>query len=117
MKPRYFWLWFVVCGITLLIRPAAGAAAPNKSLIAAGDHHTVAIQKDGSLWAWGDNSRGQLGLGNHSDRDIPTRVGTARNWVAVAAGRNHSLGLKADGSLWAWGDNSVGELGLGNYIM
>ena len=99
MKSRYFWLWFIVCGIILLIRPAVGAAAPNKSLIAAGLNHTVAIQRDGSLWAWGDNSVGQLGLGDVADRNTPTRVGSASNWVAVAAGEFHSLGLKADG----WG--------------
>ena len=51
MKLRYFGLWLVVCGITLLIFPAVSAAAPNKSLIAAGGYHTLAIQKDGSLWA------------------------------------------------------------------
>ena len=53
MKRQHPWLWIVVCGITLLLIPVAGAAAPNKSLIAAGAYHTLAIQKDGSLWAWG----------------------------------------------------------------
>ncbi len=108
MKLRFFGLWLVVCGITLLIFPVVSAAAPNKSLIAAGWGHTLAIQKDGTLWAWGWNDDGQLGLGDRFiNRYSPIRVGKDTSWVAVAAGRNHSLALKADGSLWTWGDNEL----------
>ncbi len=112
MERHHSWLWIVVLAIPLLISPAA--AAPPKSLIAGGDYHTLAIRKDGSLWAWGKNDLGQLGLGDTSDRHTPTRVGSASNWVAVAAGADHSLALKSNGTLWAWGYNYDGELGLGN---
>jgi alpha-tubulin suppressor-like RCC1 family protein len=116
MKLRYLWLLVVFSGLTLFIPPAVCAAATNKSLIAAGFNHTLAIQKDGSLWAWGYNDSGQLGLGDYTPpptHRVPTRVGTASDWVAVAAGAEHSLGLKADGTLWAWGQNGWGKLGLG----
>jgi alpha-tubulin suppressor-like RCC1 family protein len=115
MKLRDFWLWVVVGGLALFVLPAAGAAAPNKSLIAAGAYHTLAIQKDGSLWAWGQNYIGQLGLGSADDNPHfkPARVGNASNWVAVAAGGGHSLGLQADGRFCAWGDNQAGQLGVG----
>ena len=84
-------------------------------MIAAGTYHSLAIQKDGSLWAWGRNDFGQLGLGSadFNPHSTPTRVGTATNWVAVVAGGYHSLGLRADGTLWAWGYNYYGQLGLG----
>ena len=113
MVLQYRWLWVVVCGIFLLILPAAVAAAPNKSMIAAGHDHALAIRQDGSLWVWGKNDLGQLGLGTYDDiaHPKPTRIGTGTNWVAVAAGANHSLALKADGSLWAWGYNYYGQVG------
>jgi alpha-tubulin suppressor-like RCC1 family protein len=113
MKLRHFWLWVVVGGLAIIIFPAAGAAAPNRSLLAAGDSHTLGIQKDGSLWAWGLNNTGQLGLGDNSDRHSPAQVGTG--WEAVAAGFYYSLGIKADGTLWAWGYNANGRLGIGSY--
>ena len=114
MKLRCFCLGVIVGALTLIIPPAAGAASGNKSLIAAGQNHTIVIQKDGSLWACGDNESGVLGLGDTTDRATLTRVGTANNWTAIAH-HTHALGLRADGTLWAWGgDNSQGQMGQGN---
>jgi len=80
--------------------------------VSAGSGHTLAIKSDGSLWAWGSNESGQLGLGDRVNRDLPTRVGPDTDWTAASAG-SHSLALKADGSLWAWGASEDGRLGLG----
>ncbi len=77
----------------------------------AGQFFSLGIQKDGSLWAWGLNSSGQLGIGNQDTSKVPVRVGKENKWVKVSAGKNHVLALQSDGSLWAWGDNSSGELG------
>jgi len=86
----------------------------SRPVIGLGDGHTLALKKDGSLWAWGDNLRGELGIGGTvSDTNIPIRAGLETNWVSVAAGSGWSFGLKADGTLWAWGQNSRGELGVG----
>jgi alpha-tubulin suppressor-like RCC1 family protein len=112
MKMRYLRLLLLVGSIIMVIWSPAAAASP-KSLISAGDEHTLAIRKDGSLWAWGRDDFGQLGLGDTIERHTPTRVGTGINWVAVTAGSTYSLGLKADGSRWAWGLGSHGQLGLG----
>jgi alpha-tubulin suppressor-like RCC1 family protein len=114
MKPRYLWFGILVTGLTLFISPVVSAATPNKPLIAAGGGHTLAILKDGRLWAWGRNNYGQLGLGfaDSSPHINPVRVGTG--YVAVAPGSIHTLGLQADGSLWACGYNYYGELGLGD---
>jgi alpha-tubulin suppressor-like RCC1 family protein len=82
--------------------------------VAGGHGHTLAVKSDGSLWAWGRNGSGQLGLGDHVNRSTPVRVGAAHGWVAVVGGHD-SLALKKDGSLWAWGWNKYGQLGLGDH--
>lgn len=94
------------------------SAANDWSAVAAGDLHTLALKADGTLWAFGDNSAGQLGIGTADlNKTLPTQVVTTnpgsfdRNWIAIAAGGTHSLGLQADGTLWAWGDNGSGQLG------
>lgn len=79
----------------------------------AGIYHSLAIKRDGSLWAWGYNHSGQLGNGTTDFGLVPTRVGADNDWVLVAGGHYHTLGLRSDGSLWAWGDNAWGELGDG----
>ena len=67
-----------------------------------------------SLWTWGDNSYGQLGLGDTNSRSTPTQVGTDTDWISVLATARNTYALKANGSLYVWGDNSYGQLGLGD---
>ena len=91
---------------------------------------TAAIKTGGTLWTWGNNEAGQLGLGDKASRGVPTQVGADADWKAVAcsdgvgdAARvigsdpytldDHVLALKNDGSLWAWGANDYGQLGDG----
>ncbi|OXB94733.1 RCC1 domain-containing protein [Parageobacillus galactosidasius] len=76
-------------------------------------NHTVVINKNNELWAWGYNGFGQLGDGTTENRNTPTRIGTDTDWKQVAAGGNHTIAIKNDGSLWAWGHNSSGQLGDG----
>ena len=67
-----------------------------------------------TLWSWGNNSYGQLGLGDFTHRSSPVQVGTLTNWSKIAGGGNHSLAIKTDGTLWTWGYNRFGQLGLGD---
>ena len=78
--------------------------------------HTVASRTDGTLWAWGGNHDGRLGLGQNSSASttIPTRVGTATNWASVSTGGAHTVATRRDGSLWAWGSNHWNQLGDGD---
>ena len=91
--------------------PTNGVAAA----ISAGWNHTLALRRDGSLWAWGENGAGQLGDGTTANQSDPVRIGSDRDWRAVAAGDWYSLALKNDGSLWAWGANSAGQLGFDTF--
>jgi len=86
----------------------------NWSSVSCGGYHTIAIKTDGTLWAWGENGYGQLGLGDTTDRNTPTQVGTGTNWSSVSCGYGHTIAIKTDGTLWAWGYNYYGQLGLGD---
>jgi alpha-tubulin suppressor-like RCC1 family protein len=96
--------------------PAQVGAGPEWVAVACGAFHTVALKADGSLWSWGDNARGQLGLGDMTNRATPTRGGSATDWTAVDCGGLTSVALKRDGTLWAWGYNGWGQLGLGDTV-
>lgn len=74
----------------------------------------LAIARDGTLWSWGSNGDGQLGLGDSVSRSEPQQVGTNSNWISVEAGQwNMAMALNADGDLFACGRHPYGPLGLG----
>ncbi len=77
--------------------------------------HVFAIKSDGTLWAWGANSSGQLGDGTNTNKNTPVQVDVAATWTDVAAGESHTLAIKSNGTLWTWGSNSDGQLGDGKY--
>lgn len=73
------------------------------SAVAAGYYSSLAIQTDGSLWAWGDNAQGQLGVGTLTSLSSPVKVGTS-TWLKAATSTSLSVGIKTGGTLWAWGN-------------
>ena len=93
-------------------------------------HHNLAIRSaisngatSGSLFAWGYNDGGQLGLGDTAGRNSPVSVGAATDWSAISVSRRstgflvqgvqgHSCAIKTNGTLWAWGLNASGQLGV-----
>ncbi len=80
--------------------------------ISAGDEFTVAIKADGTLWAWGDNSQGQLGDGTNVNKKQPTQIGTSTDWKEISAGSAFVIATKTNNTLWAWGNNGSGQLAL-----
>ena len=73
------------------------------------------------LWAVGENSNGQLGLGDLVDRHSPVMLSgssefNAQRWVSISAGRRHAMAVDWAGRLWGWGSNSFGALGMGNTL-
>jgi alpha-tubulin suppressor-like RCC1 family protein len=94
----------------------------------AGSSHNLAIKGDGTVWAWGSNTCGEIGngvagnvTGRQSDQSVatpfkvlgPGGTGNLTDVTAVAAGSGWSLALKSDGTVWAWGNNNWGALGIG----
>ena len=73
-----------------------------------------AVTSGGTIWAWGDNSYGQLGNGSTSASDTPVQVPGLDGITQVAAGPYYVLALKSDGTVWAWGRNGDGSLGDGS---
>jgi len=78
--------------------------------------HTLALKTDGTLWSWGGNTWGQLGIGSSGSADqlTPIQVGSDTNWSYVHAGYDRSFALKTNGTLWSWGSNGSTALGQGN---
>jgi alpha-tubulin suppressor-like RCC1 family protein len=72
----------------------AGPANPNSAST------TLAIRSDGTLWGWGGNSYGQLGVGDTTDRRIPVQIGIKTDWVSVSSGECYSMAIDKDGRLW-----------------
>lgn len=84
--------------------------------VACGRDHTLARLADGSVWAWGVGSSGQLGhgaSGNLADRVQPTLVEGLPRAAHVIAAANSSWAIDDEGNVWAWGQNSFGQLGVG----
>ena len=84
------------------------------TVAAAGVFNSYAIKTDGTLWAWGRNTEGELGLGNTTDYSSPKQVGALTNWSKISGFYYGVLAIKTNGTLWAWGKNNYGQLGLGN---
>ena len=83
------------------------------SSLGGGENWSFALKSDGTLYAWGNNSQGQLGVGVAGDQSFSVQVGSD-TWEMVArGGLYHSLGIKSDGTLWGWGDGANGRTGLG----
>ncbi len=79
-----------------------------------GRHHTLEVKQDGTVWAWGSNSGGQLGNGTTTRSLTPIQVPGVGSFVAVTGGEEFTLALRADGTVWAWGWNGNGQLGQGD---
>jgi alpha-tubulin suppressor-like RCC1 family protein len=92
------------------VTTSAGGA--NWKQVSSGDYQTAAIKTDGTLWIWGRNPTGQLGVNDTNNRCTPvTTFAGGTNWKQVECGY-HTAAIKTDGTLWVWGNNSFGSLGI-----
>jgi alpha-tubulin suppressor-like RCC1 family protein len=96
----------------------SGSAYLSKvTAIAAGGNHSLALNEDKQVWAWGANAFGQLGDDTNVNKDTPVQVKGLGGYsflngiVAIAAGSNHSLTLNNSGAVYTWGYNNYGQLG------
>ncbi len=89
--------------------------------LALGHDHGCATRTNGSLYCWGANGSGQLGVGTTTSNYMPQQVGSATDWVGVTAGADHTCALRTriagaagTGTLYCWGKNVYGQVGDGS---
>src|SRR6185295_1957546 len=121
-----FWMWGEGVSGTL----AQGSNVVNRSspVSVIGAHQFVQTtgginlhigrKKDGTAWAWGLGTSGELGQGTSAvNRSSPVSVVGAHSFIKIRSGEQHTIGLKADGTVWSWGLGSSGKLGQGSTIV
>lgn len=90
-----------------------GTSSPPRSPIdsehrvSVGESHSLALDANGNVWAWGSNYAGQLGNRTTEPSTRPTQVLLRNGATAVSAGSDMSLALRADGTVWSWGKNTL----------
>lgn len=100
----------------LVPTPIGGVS--NVVSVAAGDGHTLTLRWDGTVFAWGEDASGQLGIGpasgsTNSTTPVQSQIPAQTAIVAIAAGANHSVALDRNGKVWTWGLGNTGQLGYG----
>ena len=86
--------------------PVQVGSGTDWTYVDAGNDYTMAVKSNGTLWAWGLNTDGNLGDGTILPKDSPVQIGTLTNWAKVSTGRllnRVTLALKTDGSVVSWG--------------
>lgn len=96
--------------------PVALLAGNTFVKVAAGHSSSFAIKSDGTLWAWGTNGSGQIGLGTSTSLrySTPVQVGSLTTWTEIKTAGSTVFGKQSNGTYWSWGYNSDGQLGIGS---
>jgi alpha-tubulin suppressor-like RCC1 family protein len=100
-------------GPLAITTPVQVKGLENVKEIKLGYAHALALKNDGTVWAWGDNSCGQLGVAGKEFSNTPVMVPGLSNVTQISAGEEHSVALEGDGTVWTWGHNKYGQLGDG----
>lgn len=96
------------------ITPIQEKGLDNIKMVASGESHCIALKDDGTVWAWGDNTNGEVGDSASLRQLTPIKVDGLSNVISIATGGGFSLALKSDGTVWAWGSNTYCQMGNGN---
>jgi alpha-tubulin suppressor-like RCC1 family protein len=89
----------------------SGPLTNVKQVVAGGSRFSIALKQDGTIWGWGANGSGQLGVNDTIDRTMATYINPGVGVTRIAAGAYHSLCLSTGGHVYAWGYNGYGQLG------
>ncbi len=81
--------------------------------IEGGDSITQTLKEDGTLWSFGKNDIGQLGINSREEKNIPTKVSYSEIIKANSVGLGHTIFLTENGKIFTFGKNNFGQLGIG----
>ena len=90
--------------------PVQVSTGTSWNSVVAGGTHTVAIKSDGTLWAWGLNTFGQVGTISTLNQYVPKQIDILNSFTNLAAGSDFSVALKDDKTLWRWGFNTSTDI-------
>jgi alpha-tubulin suppressor-like RCC1 family protein len=118
---RTIWVWGSNAGGALGDNTSTNKSSPVTVLggftdwaqVSAGGSFSLGVRANGTLWAWGSSSLGNLGDGTTINKSSPVLVaGGFTDWIQASAGMAHSLGVRANGTLYAWGANATTQAGV-----
>lgn len=89
-----------LAALVAILGASASALGDAGRTVAGGGSHSLLVNSDGSVSAWGANEYGQLGDGTTIDSVVPVRVSNLTGVTAIAAGWYHNLAVKGDGMVW-----------------
>lgn len=121
------WAWGVnnvgQCGVDItgdtieILSPGQVSGISDVKEIAAGQFFSLALKNDGTVWAWGTNEYGELGIGipptlsQADSHPHPVQVPGLNDVIAIDAGNEYAMALTGDGIVYTWGYNGEGALG------
>jgi len=79
-------------------------------------YSSMALKSDGTVWAWGWNQSGGLGIGTMTDTPVATQVVGLSNVRSICKGYRNGYAIKHDGTAWSWGENTYSMLGDGQSV-
>lgn len=95
------------------VQIASAAPITGFTQVTSGGNASCAVKNDATVWCWGRNNSGQLGIGNNTDQSRPVEVTGLTGVTQVEAHWEYACALKSTGTVWCWGNNSFGQLGNG----
>jgi alpha-tubulin suppressor-like RCC1 family protein len=96
--------------------PVQVGALTDWAQVSAFNLQCAAIKTNGTLWSWGYNINGQLGLNDTTNRSSPVQVGALTDWAQVSVGLQFCAAIKTNGTLWTWGNGANNRLGQNNTV-
>ena len=83
-------------------------------MAACGEYHTITLSNEGTLYSFGYNQNGQLGLGHKWAVALPTPIPNLPKITQISCGSNFTVCVDCEGFMWSFGANKFGQLGTGN---
>jgi alpha-tubulin suppressor-like RCC1 family protein len=106
------WVWGSNTAATLATNDTISRSTPSTTFVGGTDwkqisscsDHVGAIKNDGTLWMWGNNNNGQLGINSFDSKSTPVQIfGGGNDWKQVSCGDDFTAAIKTDGRLFVWG--------------